>query len=831
MEHEVNPPSAWGEEARREPGDDGERQERAGVSWQLWVILVASLCMVTGMTLLTRGSVEREIEREFENAANELQAIVRYRLSEHARILWSGSAFFDASEQVSRYEWRHFVERQKLNEVLPGIQGVGFAQLIPKDQLASHEQMIRAEGFSDYHVRPTGERDLYSSIVYLEPFTGRNLRAFGYDMFSEPIRREAMARARDNDEAALSGKVILVQETDTDVQAGTLMYVPVYRHGAERETVEQRRAALVGWVYSPYRMGDLIRGIQDLMEKAKRYQVNFSIYDGEEIATGSLLFSSVQADQAEKEHIKSLTTHRFVDFAGRRWTIVLTKHPHDLPTDYRTFIVLSVGTLVTLLLLALSHSLLAIRYRDGQMAEQRATSRYVRSLIESSLDPMVAIAAGGRITDTNAAMERMTGISRDELIGTDFKSCFCEPERAQEGYQQVFSRGHVTNYPLSVRHRNGVTCEVLLNATLYLDDHGQVAGIFAVARDITETKRAEEALKESERKFRTIIDVSPVPKMLVDEHQRLNFLNQAFVSQYGYAMSDIPTMESFWQHVCPGPEYRRWAQEKWQHHLTSAEHDGKPFEPIELMIRCRDETIRTVMGSASPLGASYVGSHLIILYDITEQKRGRQMEKSLREKEALLKEIHHRVKNNLAVVSSLLSLQAKNRDPAVRALLEESRQRVKSMALVHEKLYQTKNVSAVNFDEYVRTIVGEIISLFQIDPSAIKTEIMVENIQLDLETAIPCGLIINELLTNAFKYAFPKNRTGTIRVHFTRDGEVYTLKVSDDGVGMPSDFNPESTQTLGLELVHVLAGQLGGDLKLHSHEGVQAILTFRKRRR
>ncbi|HNV70515.1 MAG TPA: histidine kinase dimerization/phosphoacceptor domain -containing protein, partial [Candidatus Ozemobacteraceae bacterium] len=255
------------------------------------------------------------------------------------------------------------------------------------------------------------------------------------------------------------------------------------------------------------------------------------------------------------------------------------------------------------------------------------------------------------------------------------------------------------------------------------------------------------------------------------------------------------------------------------------------FEPLELLIRCRDETIRTVMGSAAPLGGSFVGAHLIILYDITERKRGEQMEQSLREKEMLLKEIHHRVKNNLAVVSSLLSLQAKNKDAAVRALLEEGQQRVKSMALVHEKLYQTKNVSAVNFDEYVRTIISEIMSLYQIDTRVIATEINIENIQLDLETAIPCGLLINELLTNAFKYAFPDNRHGTLRIHFTQSQGIYSLLVQDDGIGLPSGFNPETSSTLGLELVHVLAGQLGGELKLTSTGGVRAEVLFRRRRK
>ncbi|HNV68604.1 MAG TPA: CHASE domain-containing protein, partial [Candidatus Ozemobacteraceae bacterium] len=138
MALESLPSPAWEESRSRESGEESE-SESPGIAWQFWVMLLVSLCMVTGVTLLTRGSVQREAEHEFEAAGNEIQAIILYRLSEHARILWSGSAFFDASNQVSRREWHDFVARQRLNEVLPGIQGVGYSLLIPRADLASHQ--------------------------------------------------------------------------------------------------------------------------------------------------------------------------------------------------------------------------------------------------------------------------------------------------------------------------------------------------------------------------------------------------------------------------------------------------------------------------------------------------------------------------------------------------------------------------------------------------------------------------------------------------------------------------------------------------------------------
>ncbi|MGD0282673.1 MAG: PAS domain S-box protein [Dissulfurispiraceae bacterium] len=223
---------------------------------------------------------------------------------------------------------------------------------------------------------------------------------------------------------------------------------------------------------------------------------------------------------------------------------------------------------------------------------------------------------------------------------------------------------------------------------------------------------------------------------------------------------------------------------------------------------------------------------LTLIEDITERKKvEHQIKQSLREKEALLREIHHRVKNNMAVVSSLLSLEARKiKDASVRSLFEESRQRVKAMALVHEKLYQTKDLSSINFEDYMKSIISEIISLYRINTNAITAEINIENIELDLDAAVPCGLIINELLTNAFKYAFPDNRRGILSINFTKTDGSYTLIIKDNGVGLPEGFDYKQASTLGLQLVDILTGQLGGTLQIKSDKGTEAIVTFKTER-
>ncbi len=178
-----------------------------------WVVLVIGLLITAAVTLYIKSDVDRVAEQEFITKCGDIQDKIAARLNDHARILRSGVALFKVSETVTREKWRIFIESQEVQKELPGIQGIGFSLLIPRAELARHTRGIRGEGFPGYKVNPEGDREVYSSIIYLEPFADRNLRAFGYDMFSEPVRRLAMERARDMDVAVLSDKVSLVQET------------------------------------------------------------------------------------------------------------------------------------------------------------------------------------------------------------------------------------------------------------------------------------------------------------------------------------------------------------------------------------------------------------------------------------------------------------------------------------------------------------------------------------------------------------------------------------------------------------------------------------------
>ena len=219
----------------------------------------------------------------------------------------------------------------------------------------------------------------------------------------------------------------------------------------------------------------------------------------------------------------------------------------------------------------------------------------------------------------------------------------------------------------------------------------------------------------------------------------------------------------------------------------------------------------------------------VILRDVTERAIAEEkIRTSLHEKEALLKEIHHRVKNNLQVVSSLLGLQSRTiSDPEHRKMFEESQNRVYSMALLHESLYQSENLSQIDFPEYIRQLAAHLFRSYGASGGRIHLRTELDAIALNLDAAVPCGLIVNELISNSLKYAFPDGRQGEIHIglHGQPEGRA-KLVVGDNGVGLRSDLDWTTTRSLGLRLVRSLAQQLGAQIELKSDVGTQVQLVF-----
>ncbi len=220
-----------------------------------------------------------------------------------------------------------------------------------------------------------------------------------------------------------------------------------------------------------------------------------------------------------------------------------------------------------------------------------------------------------------------------------------------------------------------------------------------------------------------------------------------------------------------------------------------------------------------------------IRYGIERQKAEEQIKRSLEEKIWLLKEIHHRVKNNLQIVSSLLQLQSRFiEDEVVLDIFRESQNRVKSMALVHERLYRSDDLESIDFSDYTRTLINQLRRTYSATSKNVAIEMNIEDINLNVETGIPCGLMITEMASNSFKYAFPDDRKGTIFITLASTNGGYMLRVADDGVGLPDDFDFASTDSLGMQLVNTLVDQLDGTIDIDSSDGTKFTVEFQEQK-
>lgn len=338
------------------------------LKWAPLAVLVAGL-LITGLLWnVVRQHAAQELRSEFDEEVKVIQTRIDERLDDYRDILSGATGLFDASRSVERSEFREYVNNLHLDRTYPGIQGVGFSLLIPARDKARRTEAIRREGFPQFSIKPEGVRDPYSAIIYLEPFDWRNQRAFGYDMYSEPIRREAMERARDTGAAALSGKVVLVQETAADVQSGFLLYAPVYRNGPSHETVEQRRSNLVGWVYEPFRMSNLMKqGVLGRYMGTLTDELDVEIYDGDTADAQNIMFDSAPARKAGQAQFES--THTAQHF-GRNWTLMVRSLPAfeaRLRVSQSRTVAIG-GILITLLLTLLVRLLATINTRAVKLA-------------------------------------------------------------------------------------------------------------------------------------------------------------------------------------------------------------------------------------------------------------------------------------------------------------------------------------------------------------------------------------------------------------------------------------------------------------------------------
>jgi len=345
--------------------------------------------------------------------------------------------------------------------------------------------------------------------------------------------------------------------------------------------------------------------------------------------------------------------------------------------------------------------------------------------------------------------------------------------------------------------------------------------VYTTFDDITEIKIAEEKLQESEKKYRILVENINDVIFNLDKKGIITYISPVIEQITGFKPEKI-IGQDFTTYLHPDDSDEIIANFK----RTMA----GDLEPSDFRIFHKDGTCLYVRTSSRPtVEDGEVIGLTGVLSDITQQKKAeKQIEKSLEEKVVLLREIHHRVKNNMQVISSLLNLQSTHiKDEDDLEIFKEGQSRVKSMAMIHEKLYQSEDFAKIDFGEYIQSLANEIFA-FNIVGSNIKVSINSKNVFFNVDTAIPLGLIMNELLTNSVKHAFPDDKEGEIQVYLKKEDERYLLIVRDNGIGFPQDMDFRKTETLGLQLVNRLVDQLDGTIKLDRSHGTEFKIHFKE---
>jgi PAS domain S-box-containing protein len=432
--------------------------------------------------------------------------------------------------------------------------------------------------------------------------------------------------------------------------------------------------------------------------------------------------------------------------------------------------------------------------------------------------------AAGEIALVNAQVELMFGYSREELLGKPVETLVPErfrrdhPGLRKSFFEHPASRPMGAGRDLYARRKDGTEFPVEIGLNPIKTDDDESPLVLSSIVDIT-------ARKQLERRFRQVVESAPNAMVMIGASGTIEMVNEQAERVFGYNRSELLGQpvemlvpERFRKHH-PGLRTSFFADPKSRpmgagRDLYALRKDGTEF-PVEIGLNPIETEDQTMVLSA--------------IVDISDRRQKEQsIQNALREKDILLGEIHHRVKNNLQIVHGLLALQYERiQDPAVLSMLQDSQNRIRSMALIHQTLYESHDFSGVDFRGFLDALLPTLISSYGVDPARISLKANAVAVLLPINSAIPCGLVVNELISNALKHAFPGAQGGEITVELANGGDgKIILSVSDNGIGISAAVDVDQSATLGLQLVNLLSQQLNANLHVRRSNPTRFELRF-----
>lgn len=469
--------------------------------------------------------------------------------------------------------------------------------------------------------------------------------------------------------------------------------------------------------------------------------------------------------------------------------------------------------------------------RRAENALHESEERY-RTLFDFSRDAIIAIEPPSwKITTANRTFDDMfrvaDGANEHSRLAVNDISPVIQPD--DEGSGEKFERmaakamaegGCFFEWQFRRIDGNEFPGTILLSKCVVSDG----SFLQATIRDVTERKRSQELIELSEEKYRGLVEKTLIGIATISPRGEFSFANEAMSNMIGYRDDEL-IGKQFIDFIHPDD------RERILESFRSSIRESRDRLEIEFRVIHRDGTVVHMYSTPTKyrFRDTLLGYNAIIL-DITERKKAEeQIKSSLKEKEVLLKEIHHRVKNNFQIIISLINLQSNSiKDPALLKMFHDSTNRIRAMALVHEKLYRSEDIAKIDFTSYLRTIAEELHGSYTTTLNSPHLSIEADDMHLGVDHAIPCGLIVNELITNALKYAFPNGGEGnaiTISLRHSGPDDI-TLIVTDNGIGIPEAIDIDNTTSLGLQLVNVLIKQIHGTRTVSRAGGTSWTITF-----
>lgn len=460
----------------------------------------------------------------------------------------------------------------------------------------------------------------------------------------------------------------------------------------------------------------------------------------------------------------------------------------------------------------------------GRRKAEGEMHRIKDSAIASSINAITLIDLEGKLIYVNRSFLHMWEYhTEDEVLDSPAALLLKNREEVAEVRKIIRDRGDWSG-EIVARRKDGSEFYSRISASMVTDNNNVPLCIMASFLDISKQKLAEKALHDSRQRFKELVELLPQFVFEIDMNGNFTFTNNYGLETFGYSREELRGKTRAMHVVVP--EDRERVIEDSRKVIAGEDIGGK-----EYTLQRKDGAALPVLLHISPIikDEKTMGLRGIAI-DITELKDAEnRLKSSIREKVILLTEVHHRVKNNMQVISSLLSLQASRiEDPIMKEKILESQKRIHSMALIHEMLYHSENFSSINFHSYIENLSKNLFQLYRINPAYIQLNMNIDNsINIGIDNAVPCGLMINEILTNSLKHAFPEGSSGTIDIIIRKTvGNTISLSIADNGAGFRDNTDWHEAKTLGLVIIRSLARQLRGSIEVNCENGTEIMITF-----